>query len=278
MLHDEATCTPTTARASSGICRAVTTDALTAFTICLVWCAIPVTWIHEARRRLADLVLGHSVCARSALPLAGGVGYAIGVRRGRPECFGQAMSHSSASCRSIRLLSISLGEPQGFFGVNPGVFFGFPLPARPAVGDDPLLPPGEHSAEPSAAGLLNAIIAVGMTLVIITAGIDLSVGSVLGFVRHDHHVRWWRRRSWAGSGTARRAGCVEVGLAGGTLVGFFGSAAVAWRGSALPVGTGAGPADGPDRDDLIRRSSPSSAWATSARSRCRRSSRSSSSI
>src|SRR5579859_7542045 len=80
----------------------------------------------------------------------------------------------------------SSGRRFSFFGVNPGVFFGFIL-LLVLLG---VTTPAFHHKDTLIAALqnlfqqvsINAIIAVGMTFVIITAGIDLSVGSILGFV------------------------------------------------------------------------------------------------
>ncbi len=75
-----------------------------------------------------------------------------------------------------------------------------------------------------------AIIAIGMTLVIITAGIDLSVGSLIAF---SAVLATWIIREWMGAGDATAmgmvAGCIlamlacgGLGLFSGTMVAVFG--------------------------------------------------------
>ena len=75
-----------------------------------------------------------------------------------------------------------------------------------------------------------AIIAIGMTLVIITAGIDLSVGSLIAF---SAVLATWIIREWMGAGDATAMGmfagcilamlaCAGLGLFSGTMVAVFG--------------------------------------------------------
>ena len=72
-----------------------------------------------------------------------------------------------------------------------------------------------------------AIIAIGMTLVIITAGIDLSVGSLIAF---SAVLATWIIREWMGAGDANAlgmvTGCILAMLACGGL-GFFSGTMVA---------------------------------------------------
>ena len=75
-----------------------------------------------------------------------------------------------------------------------------------------------------------AIIAIGMTLVIITAGIDLSVGSLIAF---SAVLATWIIREWMGAGDATAMGmfagcilamlaCAGLGLFSGSMVAVFG--------------------------------------------------------
>ena len=75
-----------------------------------------------------------------------------------------------------------------------------------------------------------AIIAIGMTLVIVTAGIDLSVGSLIAF---SAVLGTWMIREWLGGPEATALGmfagcmlailtCGGLGLFSGTMVAFFG--------------------------------------------------------
>jgi ribose/xylose/arabinose/galactoside ABC-type transport system permease subunit len=75
---------------------------------------------------------------------------------------------------------------------------------------------------------VNGIIAVGMTFVIITAGIDLSVGSVIGLVGVITALTLMAPKLvlHVGSGVMPLA-CL-VGLLAGTAVGFLNGSAVAW--------------------------------------------------
>ena len=70
---------------------------------------------------------------------------------------------------------------------------------------------------------INTVLAVGMTLVIITAGIDLSVGSMLGFagvvamnvLLHASPVAgWWARPDWWSMPVAIIASLLSAGLVG----------------------------------------------------------------
>lgn len=78
--------------------------------------------------------------------------------------------------------SIRAGQSRSFFGVNPGVLLGFLLLTAFLW----LTTPSFHQFSTIQNLLqqvsINVIISVGMTFVIITAGIDLSVGSIQGFV------------------------------------------------------------------------------------------------
>ena len=75
---------------------------------------------------------------------------------------------------------------------------------------------------------INAIIAVGMTFVIITAGIDLSVGSSQGLVGVMTAMVLMSPNVVAKYGDGSIYLACAAGMAVGTLVGFLNGAAVAW--------------------------------------------------
>ena len=75
---------------------------------------------------------------------------------------------------------------------------------------------------------INAIIAVGMTFVIITAGIDLSVGSILGFVGTITAMTLMAPGVVGQTGDGAMIVAALTGVAGGALVGFLNGSAVAW--------------------------------------------------
>jgi ribose transport system permease protein len=114
------------------------------------------------------------------------------------------------------------------FGVNSGVLLGFVALALLLAVTTPTFRTVQNLQNVAQQVSINSIIAVGMTFVIITAGIDLSIGSILGFVGTItaltlmgvpvvHHF---------GSGAMWIA--VLVGFLGGALVGFVNGSAVAW--------------------------------------------------
>lgn len=80
------------------------------------------------------------------------------------------------------LSSPQSGRRFSFFGVNPGVLFGFVFLVLFLFVTTPSFRQVSTLQNLFQQVSINAIIAVGMTFVIITAGIDLSVGSLLGLV------------------------------------------------------------------------------------------------
>lgn len=114
------------------------------------------------------------------------------------------------------------------FGVNPGVLISFVVLIVFLVAKTP------HFRELSTIQTLaqqvaiNTIIAVGMTFVIITAGIDLSVGSSQGFVGVLTALVLMNPAVVARFGQGSILISIIAGLAAGTLVGFLNGAAVAW--------------------------------------------------
>jgi len=66
----------------------------------------------------------------------------------------------------------------------------------------------------------TAIIAIGMTMVIITAGIDLSVGSLMAFAAV---VTAWMVQQWGGGADAGALGLIACCLGGMILCGLFGA-------------------------------------------------------
>jgi ribose transport system permease protein len=75
---------------------------------------------------------------------------------------------------------------------------------------------------------INAIISVGMTFVIITAGIDLSVGSILGLVGTLTALTLTGPPIVAKFGNGAMVVATVVGLLAGSFIGFLNGAAVAW--------------------------------------------------
>ena len=114
------------------------------------------------------------------------------------------------------------------FGVNPGVLISFLLLVILIAAKTPAF--RELSTIQSLAQqvAINTIIAVGMTFVIITAGIDLSVGSLQGFVGVLTALVLMNSNAVARFGTHAMFLACAAGLLGGTLVGFLSGAAVAW--------------------------------------------------
>ncbi|HEV2474272.1 MAG TPA: ribose ABC transporter permease [Chthonomonadales bacterium] len=75
---------------------------------------------------------------------------------------------------------------------------------------------------------LNAIIAVGMTLVIITGGIDLSVGSILGLAGCATALTLTSAPAISVSANVAIAMAIAAGIATGALVGLLNGVAVTW--------------------------------------------------
>lgn len=74
---------------------------------------------------------------------------------------------------------------------------------------------------------INGVLAAGMTLVILTGGIDLSIGSVVAFagvVLGLSQVRW----DWQSLGMMGAAGSILLSLGAGFLAGFINGGLVSW--------------------------------------------------
>jgi ribose transport system permease protein len=114
------------------------------------------------------------------------------------------------------------------FGINPGVLFGFLFLLVFLFATTPSFRQVATMQNLVQQVSINAIIAVGMTFVIITAGIDLSVGSILGFVGTLTAL------TLTNPGLVTRLGpwvmvvASLVGLASGLVVGLLNGSAVAW--------------------------------------------------
>jgi ribose transport system permease protein len=115
-----------------------------------------------------------------------------------------------------------------FFGVNPGVLFGFLFLLAFIFVTTPTFRQVITLQNLAQQVSINGIIAVGMTFVIITAGIDLSVGSILGFVGVMTALTLMAPKLVMQMGTGVMPLACLVGLLAGTLVGFLNGAAVAW--------------------------------------------------
>lgn len=113
-------------------------------------------------------------------------------------------------------------------GVNPGVLLGFLVLATAIWFTTPTFRTLQNVQNVAQQISINSIIAVGMTFVIITGGIDLSVGSILGFVGTVTAMTLMAPSLVAHLGTGAMWLAVLVGLLGGTLVGFLNGCAVAW--------------------------------------------------
>jgi len=115
-----------------------------------------------------------------------------------------------------------------FFGVNPGVLIGFlALLAFLAI-TTPTFRQVSTIQSLAQQVAINSIIAVGMTFVIITAGIDLSVGSMQGLVGVMTAVVLMNPSLYGHLGQKSIFVACLAGLACGTLIGFLNGAAVAW--------------------------------------------------
>jgi len=114
------------------------------------------------------------------------------------------------------------------FGVNPGVLFGFLGLVLLLFATTPHFRELTTFQSLVQQVAINAIIAVGMTFVIITAGIDLSVGSTQGLVGVMTALVLMNPSVVARLGINSIYLACLVGLFGGTLVGFLSGAAVAY--------------------------------------------------
>lgn len=115
-----------------------------------------------------------------------------------------------------------------FFGVNPGVLFGFIFLLVFIFVTTPTFRQVVTLQNLAQQVSINGIIAVGMTFVIITAGIDLSVGSILGFVGVMTAMTLMAPKLVMQMGTGVMPLACLVGLLAGTAVGLLNGAAVAW--------------------------------------------------
>ncbi|MEA2553783.1 MAG: ribose transport system permease protein [Fimbriimonadaceae bacterium] len=115
-----------------------------------------------------------------------------------------------------------------FFGVNPGVLFGFVFLVALLFATTPSFRQVSTLQSLFQQASLNAIIAVGMTFVIITAGIDLSVGSILGLVGVVTAMTLMGPQVVSQFGERAMFLACIAGIAAGALVGFLNGAAVAW--------------------------------------------------
>ena len=120
------------------------------------------------------------------------------------------------------------GRRFNFFGVNPGVLFGFLFLLILLWATTPTFRQWSTLQNLTQQVSIPVIIAVGMTFVIITAGIDLSVGSIVGFVGTITAMTLIAPGLVARLGDGAMILAVVVGLVGGAGVGFLNGAAVAW--------------------------------------------------
>jgi ribose transport system permease protein len=114
------------------------------------------------------------------------------------------------------------------FGVNPGVVLGFLVLVVVLFVTTPTFRQVSTLQNLFQQVSINAIIAVGMTFVIITAGIDLSVGSILGLVGTITAITLLAPKIVGSLGDSAMVLACVVGLCVGALVGFLNGAAVAW--------------------------------------------------
>ena len=114
------------------------------------------------------------------------------------------------------------------FGVNPGVLGGFLFLLVFLFATTPHFREFSTMQTLAQQVAINAIIAVGMTFVIITAGIDLSVGSIQGFVGVLAAMTLMSPSAVARFGVGAIFLSCAVGLVGGLVVGLLNGFAVAW--------------------------------------------------
>jgi ribose transport system permease protein len=108
-----------------------------------------------------------------------------------------------------------------FFGVNPGVLIGFLVLLVGLFLTTPTFRKIATMQNLAQQVSLNAIIAVGMTFVIITAGIDLSVGSIQGLVGVVTAMTLLSPAIVGRFGAGAIGFALVAGLAVGSLVGFL---------------------------------------------------------
>jgi len=120
------------------------------------------------------------------------------------------------------------GRRFSFFGVNPGVFAGFIVLVIALLVTTPALHQADAWQNLAQQVSLNTIIAVGMTFVIITAGIDLSVGSILGFAGTLTAMTLMAPSLVGRFGDATMVLAVLAGFFSGALVGVLNGAAIAF--------------------------------------------------
>ncbi len=115
-----------------------------------------------------------------------------------------------------------------FWGVNPGVLLGFLLILIALWVTTPSFRQVATLQNLAQQVSINMIIAVGMTFVIITAGIDLSVGSILGFVGVITAIVLMAPNLVGPLGDTVMLVACAAGLIGGAFVGFLNGAAIAY--------------------------------------------------
>jgi len=123
---------------------------------------------------------------------------------------------------------LKLRSRLALFGVNPGVLFGFLALLVALWITTPTFRTLQNVQNVTQQVSINSIIAVGMTFVIITAGIDLSVGSILGFVGTITAMTLMGVPVVRHLGSGAMWLAVLVGFLGGALAGFLNGSAVAW--------------------------------------------------
>lgn len=126
-------------------------------------------------------------------------------------------------CRSVKA-----ERRFSLFGVNPGVLFGFLFLVVLLFATTPTFRQVGTLQNLFQQVSINAIIATGMTFVIITAGIDLSVGSILGFAGTITAMTLMAPGVVGRFGDMSMVLATLAGLLGGTLIGFLNGSAVAW--------------------------------------------------
>lgn len=137
-------------------------------------------------------------------------------------------STPSKSGTGIDRTARNRGWRLSLFGVNPGVLIGFLVLLVGLFISTPSFRQFVTLQNLLQQVSINLILAVGMTFVIIAAGIDLSVGSILGFVGTITAMTLMAPALVARLGDGVMVAAVLMGLLGGALVGFLNGAAVAW--------------------------------------------------
>lgn len=121
-----------------------------------------------------------------------------------------------------------VGSRFSLLGVNPGVMFGFLFLVVLLFATTPTFRQVSTLQNLFQQVSINCIIAVGMTFVIITAGIDLSVGSLLGLVGTLTAITLMAPKLVGSIGNSTAIVACAVGIAAGAVVGLFNGIAVAW--------------------------------------------------